>query len=376
MPQSLLIVGASARAAAHSACFAGLRPAAIDLFADTDLAACGSTCRVSEYPRGLVTAARTFAASPWMYTGALENHPDVLEQLQQDRCLLGNPAAAVRPVRDPWTLASALREQGFLYPHVRRIGEPAPDADGLWKPLRSAGGTGVRRENVSERLEDLADTHYWQERISGGSLAAVFVGACQHARLLGATRQLVGRRWAGAVGYQYTGSVGPLALEPSLRQELDRLGNALASRFGLVGLFGVDGIVNSRGFWTIEVNPRYTASVEILERSFNAPAIAYHLAACHDGVLPEPLPAGTRVIWGKAIVYALHHVTIPAAFTDLAKHLNTTRRWPLVADIPAPGTEVESGRPITTVFAEGRSCEEVEAELCARAWEVQRLVQS
>jgi predicted ATP-grasp superfamily ATP-dependent carboligase len=355
---------------------AGVRSAAVDMFADTDLAACCSVRRVREYPRGIVAATREFAAGPWMYSGALENHPDVLEQLQRERPLLGNPAAIVRSVRDPWALGPALRERGLLYPQVRRIGEAAYRADGLRKPLRSAGGTGVRRQSAAERSADLEDTHYWQEHIRGRSFGAVFVGASQQARLLGVTRQLVGCRWAGAVEYQYSGSVGPLALEPSLRRELVHLGNGLANRFNLVGVFGVDCIVNAQGLWTIEVNPRYTASVEILERALSVPAITCHLAACREGLLPESAPPGEGVIWGKAIVYAPQRAFIAHTFTEHAKRLNAHRRWPLIADIPATGTEIECGRPITTVFAEGRSCKQVEATLRERARDVLRLVET
>ena len=109
----LLIVGASARAAAGSARRAGLRVATCDLFADGDLAACAQATRIGRYPAGLKPWIEQQAAVPWIYTGALENHPGLIEQLAALRPLLGTSADAVRAARDP---------QGWCRPPLRRTG--------------------------------------------------------------------------------------------------------------------------------------------------------------------------------------------------------------------------------------------------------------
>src|SRR5258707_10986773 len=85
--EMILIVGASARAAAMSARRSGLNPWAADMFGDLDLRACCPGQRIENYPHGLE---RALAAAPdgrWMYTGALENHPDLVDRI-----------AAVRPL--------------------------------------------------------------------------------------------------------------------------------------------------------------------------------------------------------------------------------------------------------------------------------------
>src|SRR6516162_6995898 len=92
--EPLLIVGASARAAAFSALRAGLRPTCADLFADADLRArCPVRCvEVKDYPRGLLDLPELLTPGPWMYTGALENRPDLVEAMSRRRPLWGNPA--------------------------------------------------------------------------------------------------------------------------------------------------------------------------------------------------------------------------------------------------------------------------------------------
>src|SRR5262245_57175411 len=110
MTEPLIILGASARAAAQSAARGGFAPYAADLFADDDLRACCPAVQVADYPRGLKAAAREFPPGPWMYTGGFENHPALVERIAQERPLLGNAGAALRSVRNPLQLAAALRE--------------------------------------------------------------------------------------------------------------------------------------------------------------------------------------------------------------------------------------------------------------------------
>ena len=71
----VLILGASARAAIHSARRAGLTPHAADLFSDRDATAYATVrrCDLADYPDGLERLADTFPPMPWLYTGGLEN---------------------------------------------------------------------------------------------------------------------------------------------------------------------------------------------------------------------------------------------------------------------------------------------------------------
>ena len=70
MADKLLIIGASARAAAMSAIRSGFEPWAADRFGDLDLRACAPTVQVDDYPAGLEQALSAAPAGPWLYTGA------------------------------------------------------------------------------------------------------------------------------------------------------------------------------------------------------------------------------------------------------------------------------------------------------------------
>src|SRR5437764_13656443 len=113
---SLVIVGASVRAAAQSAIRAGFAPLACDLFADVDLRRICSAVRVNGYPQGLASAAAGYPPAPWLYTGGLENHPDLVDQIGRDRPLLGVGGDALRGVRDPFRVVAAMQKHGLPCP--------------------------------------------------------------------------------------------------------------------------------------------------------------------------------------------------------------------------------------------------------------------
>jgi predicted ATP-grasp superfamily ATP-dependent carboligase len=362
----VIVVGASARAAAFSARRAGLEPFCADLFADLDLAACASVTLLvgAEYPAQLQRVIQTGPAAPWMYTGALENQPELVGCLAECRPLWGNGRGVLRRVRDPFQLAACLGRAGVPHPQVRgdRAGLPT---DGTWlaKPLAGAGGRGVRpwRGGAAGRAGTTeSNTHYFQQRIDGVACAAVFVADGRQSVLIGVTRQLVGEPALHAEAFHYCGSIGPLALDHGLNQDVERLGQVLAAQFGLVGLFGVDGILADGCFWPVEINPRYTASVEVLELALGVPTMALHRDACTRGAVPQSdairdassSDAG-RVTIGKAILFAPEDLTVPDLSPWLSDAIACPGRWPVprIADVPHAGERIAARRPICTVFA-------------------------
>jgi predicted ATP-grasp superfamily ATP-dependent carboligase len=350
MSEPLVILGASVRAAAASACRAGLTPYCGDLFADVDLRGVAVAVRVTDYPEGLADVARSAPPGWWMYTGGLENHPDLVDRIAAERPLAGNCGDVLRRVRDPLEVSSVLREAGLAVPAVSLDSADVP-RDGSWlcKPLRSAGG----RDIEHWRGGSPAGQHYYQQYIAGLSYSAVYLADGRRAALLGVTRQLVGTRWAGARPFHYAGSIGPIMLAEELVVQFVEIGRALTSAFGLVGLFGVDAIVAASTVWPVEVNPRITASAEILERGGNFSTIGQHLAACGEQSLPPVHAVRPPKVLGKAIYYAPSDLVIRPEFTEMAECELARADWPDLADVPAAGTIIRVHHPVCTVFAEG-----------------------
>jgi len=380
----LVILGASARAAAFSAARASFSPLAIDLFADADLAGFCPTRRVERYPADLPTLLEQMPDAPWMYTGAMENHPEIVDRLATIRPLLGISGRNLRRVRDPFAVGDALRGHGLHTPEVARTSENLP-TDGGWlrKKLRSAGGFGIERFE-GETSRD-ASGCYYQRFMPGVSCAAIYIADGDRAVLLGISRQLVGPEWTGDE-FRYGGSIGPLAVSAAAYQQFQRIGQALAENFGLAGLFGVDAILDGDQVFVLEVNPRYTASVEVLERALGWRSIELHVDACQgklpaEGEIPGLAPIerpGPGLIAGKAIIYARRTLTISSAFTERvaaanAQSCDASGGWPTTGDVPHPGATIEAGRPVTTALAAAESMGAVESRLRERIAEIDAL---
>ncbi|HEX5471930.1 MAG TPA: ATP-grasp domain-containing protein [Lacipirellulaceae bacterium] len=390
MNQPLAIVGASTRSAAASAVRAGFQPLAADLFADADLRQIATCTRISPYPEGFVDWLRAIEPPAWMYTGALENHPELVDQMAWIAPLLGNPGDVLARVRSPWELAHALRSAGLLFPETRDTSDGiSPDGSWLMKTYRGASGSGVRvwsrEQGAGSRESGGMLPAVFQRRVAGTACSAVYVAADDGATLLGATKQLIGEPRLGARGFQFAGSIGPLPTSEAVRNILTHIGNVLAAKFELIGLFGVDFILDDKQqVWTIEVNPRYTASAEIVERFSGISALAAHVAACRGSNPPQragpsSAPAGGGdapardgvIIHGKAILFAKRDIEVNQTFADYALNEALRTPWPTLADLPSAGTIIETGRPIFTQFEEGSTLEEVEQRLRRRVAELE-----
>lgn len=357
----IIILGASARAAATSARRAGWTPWCADLFADTDLQRMATVRQVAEtnYPRGLLDALADTPQVPVLYTGGLENHPGLIAKT--NRPLWGNSPEVLRAIRDPRKWTQCLREQGLPCPRVAF----ATPTDGSWllKPRKSAGGIGIRAyagQSFNRR------THFLQQHIAGDPCSAVFVGAT----LVGVCRQLIGVPWLNASGYQYCGNIGPVPLDDATPWK--RLGEVLAQSFGLCGLIGIDAITKDGILYPVEINPRYTASVELFERSHRSALLPLHQASCAGSSMPKSIwPAGA--IWGKAILYARQTFAFPDEGPWLASLENgIDLDHAEYADIPHVGAIIERGRPVLTLFASAATVSECETILQEKAQALDR----
>src|SRR5262249_3860932 len=84
--------------------------------------------------------------------------------------------------------------------------------------------------------------------------------------------------WLHAPAFSYCGSIS-FTPSPELGRQVHQLGEVLARACGLLGIFGIDFILHDDVSYLIEVNPRYTASVEVVEHATGVAALALHRAA-------------------------------------------------------------------------------------------------
>lgn len=372
----LILIGASVRAAAFSALRAGFVPWCVDLFADRDLRArCEARRLRGEYPAGFDEAMEDAPDAPWMYTGGLENAPALVDRLAGRRGLLGNGGSVLRCVRRPELLVEVARSVGLPAP---RVGTETVMGRWLVKPRGGAGGLGIRFAAGTTAAN--TERFYLQEYVEGTAVSAVYVGHARGAELVGVTRQLVGESFLRAEGFLYCGSVGPLPVKAELRCRLTRLGEVLVEASGMRGVFGVDGILRAGEFWPVEVNPRYPASVEVLEHALGVRVIQRHWEAVTGGggSLAEgegagaPRNGGDEVgqgVIGRAVLYARETLTISESdlWREDARGERPVEELPQFADLPGVGERIEVGHPVLTYFVRGGDEAECQALLEERA---------
>lgn len=362
--QPLILVGASVRSAADSARRAGYQPFCVDQFADEDLLANAVVLPCRQFPEGLAESLRSAPYVPWMYCGGLENRADVVEQLALIRPLLGNGPSALKLVRDPIWVANVLRSNGALALAIcsnENFEKDAHHSALRWikKPLASAGGRGVEFASSSSADQRRPDCFY-QEFAVGLPISGVFVADGKKCVCCGLSRQLVGEPLSGAPPFGYSGSLGPLNsddLPATCFEQVAALGELIAKTAELRGLFGIDCVWDAdRGVaWLIEINPRYTASVELFELATGDALLTRHCSAAAaesqqvSDAWARPLAAARSRI-GKFVLYAQRDTVVLDLRTWTAPSYSA---W--VADIPKPGSEIPNGAPICTVLCRGES---------------------
>ena len=393
----LLLAGVSARALAASAAGSRLLRArfpagfvVLDYFGDADLRELAARDRTAVLslpgdlglPRSVAAlgrAALEIDAGALLYASGFENRPRLLQILGRRLAILGNGAPEVRPVRDPAVLFPFLAAEGIPHPPTHPGRAAAPRRDGtrhLWKPIRSGGGAGVRPAAPGEKRPP---GHYLQRRLAGvpGSAIALAGAAGAWAVVLGVTEQLAGMRELGGTGFRYGGNVvgPPEELAPTgAIATLGVAASAIARRFGLRGLFGIDFVLSGSGGVPaiVEVNPRYTASMELLEQIAVLSLLDMHLEALDGGPPPSaplrPPAAGGARFLAKGILYAVRRMQSrvdPASLQALG-----------CRDIPCPGERIDRGHPICTIVVGGGTRAACRARLVERAGDVRRLLDS
>lgn len=356
----ILIVGVSVRGLVESAVRSrlGHRIVAVDHFGDFDLRLLCENRSIKKdlglpYDvRHLVTASRDLTFDAVAYGANLENHPSELEALRRGKPVLGNSASVLSSVRDPGRFFDLLARSGIPAPRnafSSRAQELAPHIRWLHKPVRSGGGHGITVHAPGDRLERDA---FLQEYLEGMPCSAAFVTDRRDARLLGISEQLIGQKEFGTGGFRYCGSIlGPVVAGEVAWDDLigrvEQIVGSITRQFQLVGVNGMDFILRSGTVYPLEINPRYTASMELVERAYGINIFGSHLAACQGRLPAFDLKAQASAgFFGKAILFASRGSVFrnPQWWFDYGAR-----------DLPFEGERIGVGRPICTVFSEGHS---------------------
>lgn len=380
-----------------SALRAGWTPVCTDLYGDADLRKLGEVRPVKNYPGDLPSLSESLTPMPFLYTGGLENSPDIIATLAERHLLLGNNSDVLRHVRDPIFLQKTLGAAKLPMAEIRRT--PPNDGDRwLRKPLHGSGGGGISEWSARDNNIRANSQSYFQRRIEGVPISAVFLATSEYTSLLGVTEQLIGMPEVHAPAYAWCGNIFPCTIPPVTHRIIAEIGRTAAAACDLRGLFGCDFVLDDETPCLIEVNPRYTGSVELIEYRTPIRLLQWHLRACamnarpgHDGIerllhdshdfdssqkaecWKESELVQDGKYFGKMIVYC-DRDGIASDATQFAMGKDHCWVLPQFADIPMPGSRLVAGQPLCTVFNTADSAEKCRTELIEKSQSARRIL--
>jgi predicted ATP-grasp superfamily ATP-dependent carboligase len=366
---SLLIAAISARSLVQAARRAGFTPLAADFFADADTQQAAHACRkLPGLERGMrwgslcraLEALVARAHSPvvgFVYGAGFEDRPELLTLIAERWPLLGNDADTVRRIKAPKIFFAALDQLGI--PHPVTVSE-RPTRGGTWlaKKIGGAGGSHI----VPSRFATSGPDVYFQQRVEGRAVSALFVGNGSRARVLGFSEQ-----WAAPSPrsrFRYGGAVRPAALSPRAGRRMTAAVSALAREFNIAGLASADFLVNGDKAILLEINPRPGATLDMFDCG-STPLLSLHLRALKQAELP-PRSLKFSDAMAAAIVYAVSGGAAPPGFV-----------WPeWSADRPKSSERIDKNRPICTVMARAGSRARAKRLVEERICKIQSVFQS
>lgn len=375
----ILIIGFSTRAIAESAKQCGYPFLTVDYFGDYDqklIAENFSLLRdgLTEFsPQGLLAVSKKFNFDAVVYTSNLDNYPALIAELSGDHLILGNSPETLAGVRDWHRLKLSLERAGIRTP-TSLFSPPehmADDRKWLRKPIKSGGG---RKIEFWAPGDGLGEEEYLQEFKTGICCSAALIANGEDCSVIGLSEQLVGLAEFGARGFCYVGNIFPLRFTgdengrnlKNVWEQVAYIAKVITREFSLKGLNSLDFILDSAyQVHLLEVNPRYSGSMELMEWAYGVKLFQWHLES-FQGHLPTypvqfTLTHSQQDFFAKAILYAEKNIMIPDTHNWVKKGIK---------DIPFAGDVILEGSPICTVFSTGNSRKECFDALFVRGLEV------
>ena len=339
---SILIAAISGRALAEAARASGYRPLVADFFADEDTRAAAAACE--QLPGNFTDGFRAdtlIAALDRLVAGhkptalvcgsGFEQQTDLLAILDRRFGLAGNKPDTISRTKQVEAFAALCRTLNIPHPESRRL-RPKNQRGWLSKLEGAAGGWHVLP--AADAPDD--PRRYFQRRIAGRPVSALFLADGRRADILGFSRQWSVPKPGRA--FCYGGAVRPAQMSHQAERAMRVSVQRLAGTLGLVGLNSADFLVDANRVSLLEINARPGATLDIY-RDREGRLFEAHLQAC-GGTLPR-WPLTFEAAAASAILYADREVS-----NFQISH------WPdWVHDRQHAGTSILPDGPVCTITA-------------------------
>jgi hypothetical protein len=378
---------------------------AVDQFADSDCRAVANRITQKELQDVTIDDFPREMSLVFLPGGGTENYASLAEQLAHSFSWCGLRGQALRAIRDPECLFPIANQCGLKIPKTFFFSGKTKKSDleqmgfenlhphqWLWKSSDRGGGLGVsdiETWDVLKYLLTIQADGYLQEKIAADAFGATIILSQQgEPEWIGASRLLTaGNPLPNSLRsdnarknhehnhpplsrrtdypYLFGGAIGPVPLPQTVIDRLLSFAKQCYQHFGIKGWFQVDFMLNQQHeVWLLEINPRWSATMEIYERIRGRSLVSPHLKAWGietvEHSFPKPIP---HPLFLKYVVYAASTFTWTASESEKASDINRKAidaiGWPTLADLPQENTTFETGMPILTILTSGSNLEDI-----------------
>ncbi|WP_405290968.1 ATP-grasp domain-containing protein [Methanobrevibacter sp.] len=243
-------------------------------------------------------------------------------------------------------------EDEFLTPltfSVSDIGEALEinknyeDIQFILKPLQGSGGYDINLLDNDSNIQ-LNDCEFiLQEYVDGISLSSSLLSTKNDAKTIINTRLLTEHDF-GRDSFIYIGNILPLTSSSimadvndtdKINETMNETSQKLAHKFNLRGSNGVDYILNEKGLYVIEINPRLQGTFECVELSLGINMLEAHIRACMGEIMEMPKP---KYYAYKKIIYSPTRMKYQNIGLDN------------IYDLPHIGSITEKSEPLLTII--------------------------
>ena len=272
--------------------------------------------------------------------------------------VLNNRAGVMRSISNKKLFGGMMESFGFPHPKIYDISDDF-EYPVMVKPVYGAGGIENRLAHNRVEVEACGADMLIQEYLVGVSASVSVISTRGGAVAVAVNEQLIGTSWLTRDRFAYCGNITPF--QSKYNEEMCEIAVQLVRKLGLIGSNGVDFLITEDGPVVIEVNARFQGTLDTVEHASGISIFDAHVRAFGGELVEVPPPDATKDRFsGKAILFADVEVTINDAIAEKLAQEH-------VRDIPEIGWRIPAGDPVTTLFYEGDSREQVVQELRAAA---------
>jgi predicted ATP-grasp superfamily ATP-dependent carboligase len=378
--RNLLLVGVDLSSLAISARKAGFEVYAADYFGDVDLIKLSkkqysivnqenqhSTGKFEEQynPQKFINMVEKLAQNNkfdgMLLSSGLDDSHKVLTDLDKKCKLIGNSPKVIREVRNREHFYNQLKNLKINHPLtkiVNNIDDAVVEAKDLGYPIMikpSVGfaGSGIRKvSNKKQLVKELLNQFstniphiILQEFIKGVPTSVSFLANDTESILVCVNEQLLGfENTHQPEPFGYCGNITPYNTNKSTLEKYQRIVKKISKSFKLIGSNGIDITLTKDNIpYVIEVNPRFQGSIGCVERVLDINLVKMHITACKEKRLPQKIAYPSRYST-RLILYTPKKIIAPNLVSK-----------PYLTDIPFPGSIIEKGEPLCSIFTEGET---------------------